>query len=68
MQEPLRQRCPALHARPLPHTHVPALQLSADTELHAAQEAPPVPHAATLVEVTHVPAAQQPLGHVVALH
>lgn len=61
---PLHTR-PGPHGFPAPHAHSPSLQRSALAP-HEPQVAPPVPHAERVVEVTQVPAEQQPLGQLVA--
>jgi hypothetical protein len=65
---PLRHRCPAPQALPVPHMHTPAdEQLSADPGVHAAHAVPCPPHAPRDGRVHEVP-SQHPLGHEVASH
>jgi hypothetical protein len=52
-----------MHAGPVPHLQLPAVQLSASVALHAVQAVPPAPQAA-IRGVLHVDPEQQPDVHV----
>ncbi len=61
------QRWFPLQATPLPHPHLPAVQVSLVIGSHAAHCAPALPHAVTLGTV-HTLFAQQPFGQVAGEH
>jgi hypothetical protein len=66
---PLRQRCPSVHAAPVPHWHCPAAEQPSArivaVALHAEHSAPGAPQAFCESGVHTLP-AQHPLGHDVA--
>ena len=65
-QLPAEQRCPGLHALPVPQRQTPLVHRSARNVSHALHSAPFVPQAVS-DGVWHTPPEQHPLGHVVEL-
>lgn len=66
MQTPFTHCCPAAHAGPAPHLHVPLVQESAVTFEQAMQATPPIPQVAS-DGISHALPAQQPFAQLLTL-